>query len=197
VFLDFRRVLIRAIQTVEAISRFWKSSHKRTGSDAAATFPNIASELYLLDPAMFRRIFSSLRTEPLKNTGSVARDLLASERTFLAWARSGLGFIALGVALEKVEAFASISPQLLQLENSNTKVAAAVLVGSGSLCVAHGTHSYFSTMRLLQQGLFRPNVVGVSLMAATCVGVAFAGTLLVLENEGGRRAKRIEQSRRE
>jgi hypothetical protein len=29
------------------------------------------------------------------------------------------------------------------------------------------------------------------------VGVAFAGTLLVLENEGGRRAKRIEQSRRE
>jgi hypothetical protein len=39
--------------------------------------------------------------------------------------------------------------------------------------------------------------VGVSLMAATCVGVAFAGTLLVLENEGGRRAKRLEQSRRE
>jgi uncharacterized membrane protein YidH (DUF202 family) len=146
---------------------------------------------------MFRRVFSSLRTEPMKNTGSVARDLLASERTFLSWARSGLGFIALGVALEKVEAFASISPQLLQLENSNTKVAAAVLVGSGSLCVAHGTHSYFSTMRLLQQGLFRPNVVGVSLMAATCVGVAFAGTLMVLENEGGKRAKRIEHNARE
>jgi len=171
---------------------FVESSSNRTGSDAAAT-----CKLYLLDIDMFRRIFSSLRTGPLKNTGSVARDLLASERTFLAWARSGLGFIALGVALEKVEAFASISPQLLQLENSNTKIAAAVLVGSGSLCVAHGTHSYFSTMRLLQQGLFRPNVVGVSLMAATCVGVAFAGTLLVLENDGGRRAKRIEQSRRE
>ena len=146
---------------------------------------------------MFQRILSSFRTEPLKNTGSVARDLLASERTFLAWARSGLGFIALGVALEKVEAFASISPQLLQLENSNTKIAAAILVGSGSLCVAHGTHSYFSTMRLLQQGLFRPNVVGVSLMAATCVGVAFAGTLMVLENEGGKRARRIEHNARE
>lgn len=143
---------------------------------------------------MFGRILSSLRTEPLKNSGSLARDLLASERTFLAWARSGLGFIALGVALEKVEAFAAISPHLLQLENSNTKVAAAVLVGSGSLCVAHGTQSYFSTMRLLQKGLFRPNVVGVSLMAATCVGVAFAGTLLVLENEGGRRAKRQEHN---
>lgn len=146
---------------------------------------------------MLSRIFSSFRAAPMKNTGSVARDLLASERTFLAWARSGLGFIALGVALEKVEAFAAISPHLLQLENSNTKVAAAVLVGSGSLCVAHGTHSYFSTMRLLQQGLFRPNIVGVSLMAATCVGVAFAGTLLVLENEGGRRAKRQQEHKAE
>lgn len=145
---------------------------------------------------MLRHILKSFRAEPMKNTGSLARDLLASERTFLAWARSGLGFIALGVALEKVEAFASISPHLLQLENSNTKIAAAVLVGSGSLCVAHGTHSYFSTMRLLQQGLFRPNIVGVSLMAATCVGVAFAGTLLVLENESGRRAKRVEHNAR-
>jgi len=145
---------------------------------------------------MFRRLASFLRSEPLKNTGSVARDLLASERTFLAWARTGLGFIALGVALEKVEAFAAISPQLLQLENSNTKLAAGVLVGSGSLCVLHGTQRYFSTMRLLQEGLFRPNVPGVTLMAATCVGVAFAGTLLVLENEGGRKKHAVEESKR-
>ena len=142
---------------------------------------------------MFRRLASFVRAEPLKNTGSVARDLLASERTFLAWARTGLGFIALGVALEKVEAFAAISPQLLQLENSNTKLAAGVLVGSGSLCVLHGTQRYFSTMRLLQEGMFRPNVPGVTLMAATCVGVAFAGTLLVLENDGGRRKRVVTE----
>ena len=47
----------------------------------------------------FSRWFQSQR---LKNTGSLARDLLAGERTFLAWTRTGLGFIALGVALEKV-----------------------------------------------------------------------------------------------
>lgn len=135
---------------------------------------------------MFRAILSQLRAKPLANTGSVARDLLASERTFLAWARSGLGFIALGVALEKVEAFASISPQLLQLENKNTQTAAAVLVGSGGLCVAHGTQRYFSSLSLIRRGLFQPNAVGVSLMAATCISVAFAGTLLVLDNEGGR-----------
>jgi len=135
---------------------------------------------------MFSRLARFIRAEPLKNTGSLARDLLASERTFLAWTRTGLGFIALGVALEKVEAFAAISPTLLHLENSRTKMAAGVLVASGSLCVAHGTHRYFSTMRLLQEGLFRPNVPGITMAAATSLAIAFAGTLLVLENEGGR-----------
>lgn len=86
---------------------------------------------------MFRRILSYFQTEPLKNTGSLARDLLASERTFLAWTRSGLGFIGLGVALEKVEAFAAISPTLLHLENSRTKLAAGILVTSGSFFIAY------------------------------------------------------------
>ena len=135
---------------------------------------------------MLRRIISTFRTQPLKNTGSLARDLLASERTFLAWTRTGLGFIALGIALEKVEALSAVAPTLLHLEDSRTKIAAGFLVASGTVCVAHGTNRYFSTMRHLQQGLFRPNVPGVTLVAATSVGIAFAGTLLVLENEGGK-----------
>lgn len=135
---------------------------------------------------MFRRIASFLGAEELKNTGSLARDLLASERTFLAWARTGLGFIALGVALEKVEAFAAISPTLLHLENSRTKLAAGILVGSGSLCVLHGTQRYFTTMDALRRGMFRPNAAGITGYAAACIGIAFAGTLLVMENDGGR-----------
>ena len=111
-------------------------------------------------------------------------DLLASERTFLAWTRTGLGFIALGVALEKVEAFAALSPTLLHLENSRTKLAAGILVASGSGCVAHGTQRYFSTMRLLQEGLFRPNVPGVTLAAVTSVGIALVGSFMVVGNGG-------------
>ena len=135
---------------------------------------------------MFRAIRRYIHADPLKNTGSLARDLLASERTFLAWTRTGLGFIALGVALEKVEAFAAISPTLLHLEDSRTKLAAGLLVASGSLCVAHGTSRYFNALRDLQHGLFRPNVPGITLVAATSIGLAFAGTLLVWENDGGR-----------
>lgn len=84
--------------------------------------------------------------------------MLASERTFLSWTRTGLGFIALGVALEKVEAFAAISPTMLHLENSKTKVAAGVLVASGSACVAHGTFRYFSVMTALKEGIVCPYV---------------------------------------
>lgn len=138
-------------------------------------------------------MFRLLRSSPLKNTGSLARDLLASERTFLAWTRTGLGFIALGVALEKVEAFAAISPTLLHLENSRTKLAAGVLVGSGSACVAHGTWRYFVVMRALQDGMFRPNVSGVAIVAAASVGIAVAGSVLVAENEGGRGREKVQK----
>ena len=129
------------------------------------------------------RLLRYFRAHPLPNTGSVARDLLASERTFLAWCRTGLGFIALGVALEKVEAFAAISPTLLHLQNSRTKVAAGILVGSGSICVAHGTQRYFDTMRLLRDGRFRPNTGGVSFMAIASIGLALVGAFAVLEGE--------------
>jgi len=132
------------------------------------------------------RLLDPLRGPVLANTGSVARDLLAAERTFLAWARTGLGFIALGVALEKVEALAALSPTLLQLEDSRTKLAAGVLVASGSGCVAHGTQRYFSTVRLVRDGKFRPNVAGVAMAAAASIGIAVAGSLLVLENQRGK-----------
>lgn len=133
-----------------------------------------------------RRIFRT-KTPPLPNTGSVARDLLASERTFLAWTRTGLGFIALGVALEKVEALAAISPTLLHLEDSRTKIAAGVLVGSGSVCIAHGTGRYFAVWRDIERGVFRPNGVGVVGLAAGSIAIGLIGALLVMENEGGKK----------
>jgi uncharacterized membrane protein YidH (DUF202 family) len=129
---------------------------------------------------MLTGLLKSLRPSPLPNTGSLARDLLASERTFLTWTRTGLGFIALGVALEKVEAFARLSPQLLHLQDRRTRLAAGILVANGCACVAHGTQRYFSTVRLLKQGMFRPNVGGVGLAAVMSVGIAFAGTVMVL-----------------
>lgn len=101
----------------------------------------------------------------------------------MAWSRTGLGFIALGVALEKVEALAALAPSLLSIKDSRTKIAAGVLVGSGSLFVFHGTTRYFGALRLLQEGKFRPNTGGVTMAAVATIGIAFAGALSVLEQK--------------
>lgn len=42
-----------------------------------------------------------IRAPILNNTGSTARDHLASERTFLSWLRMSLAFVALGIAIER------------------------------------------------------------------------------------------------
>ena len=139
---------------------------------------------------MFSRLLRFIAPPPLSNTGSLARDLLASERTFLAWTRTGLTFIALGVALEKVEAFAALSPTMLHMADSRTKLAAGILVTAGSLTVGHGTVRYYGALKLLQEGKFRPNTGGVALLAATSVGMALAGAVMVMENEA--RKERIE-----
>ncbi|EPQ26127.1 uncharacterized protein PFL1_06335 [Pseudozyma flocculosa PF-1] len=51
--------------------------------------------------AVLKSAWSSLNLE-LKNEGSVARDHLASERTFLAWLRTSLSLVSIGIALTQI-----------------------------------------------------------------------------------------------
>jgi uncharacterized membrane protein YidH (DUF202 family) len=112
------------------------------------------------------RILKYLMTSPIANTGSVARDHLANERTFLSWTRTGLGFVALGVALAKLATLEALSP-ILKHNHGDLKLPSAALVGSGTGCLSYGTIRYFRSLKLLQKGLFRPNVAGIGLVALT------------------------------
>ncbi|KAF2496508.1 hypothetical protein BU16DRAFT_420552, partial [Lophium mytilinum] len=112
-----------------------------------------------------------LRSTPIANIGSVARDHLANERTFLAWTRTGLGFVALGVALAKLDALEALSP-MLKHDHGDLKIQATALVASGTGCLTYGTTRYFASLRLLQRGLFRPNIAGIALVAVTSAAVA-------------------------
>ena len=128
------------------------------------------------------RILNLLLGKAIANTGSVARDHLANERTFLSWTRTGLGFVALGVALAKLDALEALSPALKH-DHGNLKIPSAVLVGSGAGCLSYGTTRYFVSMKLLQRGLFKPNVAGIVLVAVTSAGIAVGGGLLVVNSE--------------
>ena len=128
------------------------------------------------------RFLKYLSAAPIANTGSVARDHLANERTFLSWTRTGLGFVALGVALAKLDALEALSPALKH-DHGDLKIPAAALVGSGTGCLSYGTLRYFASLRLLQKGLFRPNIAGIALVALTSGAVAGGGIVMVISQE--------------
>ena len=48
-----------------------------------------------------------MNNEIIDNTGSIARDHLANERTFLAWLRTGVTLMGVGIALVKFNAIIS------------------------------------------------------------------------------------------
>lgn len=134
------------------------------------------------------------RTPVYSNTGSTARDHLASERTFLAWIRTGLGFLALGIAIER---FSQLDLRLLlkplrdqqnhhlstprdpdpadvehELEKEQSQVLVSTLMALGSGSIVYGTSRYFSNLKLLERGLFKPAYHGSALLAASVAGLA-------------------------
>ena len=147
-------------------------------------------------------MFSKLKTPVLKNTGSVARDHLASERTLLAWLRTGLGFIALGIAVERfsqLDVPASLQvpqhrhPVLKPSEHTKapkkadqTQELVFTLLGTGGGAIVYGTTRYFSNMRLLERGLFKPafyGAGGLGIAVAGLTGAAYWGFIRDAENK--------------
>lgn len=104
------------------------------------------------------------------NEGSTARDHLANERTFLAWVRTALGLVGLGVVLGRV---AAAEPRLAELD---LRVTAFILVTAGGAVLAYGLWRYQRVARALELGQFPiarrgPVVVGVG--ALGLVGLAW------------------------
>jgi uncharacterized membrane protein YidH (DUF202 family) len=165
------------------------------------------------DPRIPLGMLSRFATPLYKNTGSVARDHLASERTFLAWMRTGLGFVALGIAIERfsqldltdiLRPLPSPSPQhpatasttaiaqqhqtvgrraredhdddderaRRKQDKLNSQTLVAVLMGLGAGSILYGTVRYFSNLRLLERGYFKPAFHGTAVMATSVAGLA-------------------------
>ncbi|KAI4763146.1 hypothetical protein E4T52_04856 [Aureobasidium sp. EXF-3400] len=113
--------------------------------------------------------FSRFSTPVFKNTGSTARDHLASERTYLAWMRTGLGFLALGIGVERFNQLdlAEILPTKNKKRFHEDKT-------HNDKSDALWSRKYFSNMRLLEQGLFKPAFHGAAFLAVGVAGLAGA-----------------------
>ncbi|KAF5389666.1 hypothetical protein D9757_004097 [Collybiopsis confluens] len=121
----------------------------------------------------------------LENSGSVARDHLASERTFLAYVRTSLAIASTGVAL--VQLF-TVSTNAASQNLSATQALGSRIrsfarpLGSASVCLGIlvllvGILRYFTVQHALTQGSFpvtRVLIAGIALILLAIVTIVFA-----------------------
>ena len=112
----------------------------------------------------------SLCTVP--NEGSEARDHLANERTFLAWARTGMAFVGLGVAADQMKR-AQVGDRPF---TAAMHIPGLLCVGTGGFFLGYATWRYFAVQSALRRGKFPINRGGVLVV----VGASSVATMLGL-----------------
>jgi uncharacterized membrane protein YidH (DUF202 family) len=129
--------------------------------------------LILIDHIMARR-FSIL----VKNVDSTARDHLANERTFLAWSKTGLGFVGAGTGLLSAYSFGYSEHNKTTVHPMLIAPAVALLIANGGAIVVFSTYRYMAVQNALRAGNFIINKsglfsmvggTGASTLAAVCI----------------------------
>uniref|UniRef100_A0A7S4JYN1 DUF202 domain-containing protein n=1 Tax=Odontella aurita TaxID=265563 RepID=A0A7S4JYN1_9STRA len=102
------------------------------------------------------------------NEGSTARDHLANERTLLAWVRTSVSLIALGIAVAKFD------------PNRKTGLAVGLmLVCLGIVMIGTSRVRYFDVLQSLERGEFRINEGGVNVILGLIVFVSVASLIVM------------------
>ncbi|KAJ8590216.1 hypothetical protein M405DRAFT_737254 [Rhizopogon salebrosus TDB-379] len=150
------------------------------------TTNNTASEQPSKEPWKIREDISRL-TAPLRanlvlqNKGNVARDHLASERTYLAYVRTSLACASAGVAL--VQLFTLSSPTTANVLSQGgidlerfARPLGATMVLFGLFILILGVARYFMTQAALVRGFFpvaRNSLAAVAFILGAIVSIVF------------------------
>lgn len=103
--------------------------------------------------------------------GSLARDHLANERTYLAWLRTAAAVMALGLAIAGFGSTTTVT----------SIVAGAILVVAGAVGVFYGTARYRQVTADLEAGRFRVGGRGQAAMViSTILVLAVLAALITL-----------------
>ncbi|KAJ7743128.1 hypothetical protein B0H16DRAFT_1561963 [Mycena metata] len=153
------------------------SEISRARNRPVASHANPSSYSPLVDPGKVSLV--------LENSGSVARDHLASERTFLAYVRTSLVIASTGVALVQLFTISSntTTDDKLDFVPTARRIQAwarplgATMVCFGLVVLTLGTIRYFRIQSALTQGLFpvaRLTAASITLILGTIIVVLFA-----------------------
>lgn len=98
---------------------------------------------------------------------------LANERTFLAWIRTSLGFLAAGVAVVTIARFGAA----LRIE---VRLTAVLLIICGLVCAAGGFRRWMRQERAIRLERPLPSTSAIPFVAAALVLVAVTGLILII-----------------
>ncbi|KAG1749360.1 hypothetical protein EDB19DRAFT_1682239 [Suillus lakei] len=138
------------------------------------------------EPRKFREVISEF-TAPLtlslvlENKGNVARDHLASERTYLAYVRTSLACASAGVALVQLFTLSSTTNANIHSQGGIdpqrfARPLGATVVLLGLFILIYGLVRYFMTQAALLRGFFpvaRNSIAAVAFALGAVVGIVF------------------------
>ncbi|KAI0117384.1 hypothetical protein F4814DRAFT_448385 [Daldinia grandis] len=125
-----------------------------------------------------KHYLSGVWSVELENKGSVARDHLALERTFLAWLRTSLSFASIGIAITQLFRLnTSIEPDdpHFQTIRHIGKPLGATFIGISILVLLLGYRRYYQGQQWVIKGKFpasRGTIIIVSLVACALIVVS-------------------------
>ncbi|KAI1660238.1 hypothetical protein F4813DRAFT_351400 [Daldinia decipiens] len=125
-----------------------------------------------------KHCLSGVWSVELENKGSVARDHLALERTFLAWLRTSLSFASIGIAITQLFRLnATIAPDdpHFQTIRHIGKPLGATFIGISILILLLGYRRYYQGQQWVIKGKFpasRGTIIIVSLVACALIVVS-------------------------
>jgi putative membrane protein len=117
----------------------------------------------------------AVRATPEPDPDSRARTHLANERTFLAWLRTGLGLIVLGLAVAQ---FMSVDRNLVPGIRAVSDFAALLIIAGGTI-VLIGSVRYFHSRDQIDVAGFQPAGRGIAVATALVLIIAVLSIVLV------------------